>query len=39
MAAAMERLNKHVPAAMDMYATIQVLLETGFFTVILAEGL
>jgi hypothetical protein len=38
MAAATEWLNKHVPAAMDTNATIQVLLETGFPTVIRARG-
>jgi hypothetical protein len=39
MAAATERLDKHVPVAMDMHAIIQVLLETGFSMVIHAEGL
>jgi hypothetical protein len=29
-AAAIKRLGKHVPSAMDKHATIEVLMETGF---------
>jgi hypothetical protein len=39
MGAARERLGKHVPAAKYTHATIEVLLETGFSTVVSAEGL
>jgi hypothetical protein len=35
----MERLGKNVPAATDMHATIEVLLETVFFTVFRVEEL
>jgi hypothetical protein len=39
MASARERLDKHVPVAKDTHATIEALLETGFSTVVRAEGL
>jgi hypothetical protein len=39
MAAARERLGKHVPAAEDRHATIEILLETEFPMVVHAEGL
>jgi hypothetical protein len=39
MAAAMERLGKHVPAATDTHATIEVLLEKRFSMVVHSEGL
>jgi hypothetical protein len=34
----MERLGKHVPAVTDTHATIEVLLETGFSTVVRVEA-
>jgi hypothetical protein len=37
-AAARERFSKHVPAATDTHATMKLLLETGFCTVIRARG-
>jgi hypothetical protein len=38
MAAVREQLGKHVPMATDTHATIEVLLEMGFSTVVIAEG-
>jgi hypothetical protein len=38
-AAARERLGKHVPAATDTHATIDVPFETGFSSVVRAEDL
>jgi hypothetical protein len=38
-AAAPERLGKHVPAATDMHAAIEVPFETGFSSVVRAEDL
>jgi hypothetical protein len=35
----MQRLGKHIPAAMDTHAKIEVLLETGLSTVVHAEDL
>jgi hypothetical protein len=34
-----QRLGKHIPAATNRRATIDVLLETGYFYVVRAEGL
>jgi hypothetical protein len=34
-----QQLSKHVPAAMNQRATIEVLLETGYFYVVHAEEL
>jgi hypothetical protein len=37
-AVARQQLSKHVPAAMDMHATIDILLETVFYTQSMQRG-
>jgi hypothetical protein len=39
MAAARELIGKHVSVAMDMHATVEILLETGLSVVVCAKGL
>jgi hypothetical protein len=39
MAAARERLGKHIPATTDTHARVEVLLKTEFSTMVRVDGL